>query len=86
MRERYTGPALVSVGFDFETCQVESQTHLHLSSKDVLGIVQSAFGELGSHDLALTEVKREVLDQVADGRLAKALHTAIIGAGKSHCG
>jgi hypothetical protein len=86
MRERYAAPAMVSVEFGFENCQVEGQAHLHLSGKDVLGIVQSAFGELGSHNLALTEVKGEVLDQVTDGRLAKALHTAIIGAGKARCG
>lgn len=86
MSEEYGKPALAPVAFDFETSRLESeQNSITLSRKDVLGIVQSAFDDLGPVTDRIVAVKRDVLGEVADGNLAKALRTAIIGAGKAGC-
>ncbi len=84
MSEKYGEPAIVPVTFDFENANLtDAQSCMTLSRKDVLGIVQSAFDELGPATERLVEVKREVLRDVAEGRLAHALCAAIIGAGKA---
>ncbi len=79
----YGKVTVVPLGFDFEASQrCGTFSHLALSPTDVLGIVQSAFDELGSNDPAFIAVKRQVLDAVSEGKLAEALRTAIVGAGK----
>lgn len=86
MSEEYGNPAIAPVDFDFDNARLApSQVSMTISRKDVLGIVQSAFSELGPVDERMIAVKREVLDEVAEGRLASALRTAIVGAGRSCC-
>jgi hypothetical protein len=86
MSEEYGKPAIAPLAFDFENADFAgAQTHLPVSGKDVLGIVQSAFEELGAANEGLIAVKRQVLAEVAEGRIAHALRTAIIGAGKASC-
>lgn len=86
MSEEYGAPAIQPIGFDFETARLApSQTHLPLSRIDVLGIVQAAFEEFGPATEKIIAVKSEVLNEVSDGKLAQALRTAIVGAGKSGC-
>jgi len=82
MSEHYTRPRLVPLDHPHsDAVLARAEAYLTLSRKDVLGIVQSAFNELGPNDPALVAVKRQVLDEVAEGRLGHALRTAIIGAG-----
>lgn len=86
MSELYGKPAIVPIGFDFEdSFLTDTQAYMTLSRKDVLGIVQSAFDEIGPATDNLIDVRREVLADVAEGKLAHALRTAIVGAGKSGC-
>ncbi len=86
MSEVYHRTALVQVEFDFEKARLApNQTHLNLSRKDVLGIVQSAFAEIGPINDRMVAAKRDVLDEVAKGKLADALRTAIVGAGRAGC-
>ena len=86
MSEGYGKPAIVPLRFDFENSRLtDAQAYLTLSRKDVLGIVQSAFDELGPQDTRLTEVKRDVLEHVSEGKLGLALRAAIVGAGKAGC-
>ena len=86
MSEEYEKPALVSVAFDFENVRLApGENTMALARKDVLGIVQSAFDELGPVNERIVTVKREVLAEVAEGKLAHALRTAIVGAGKACC-
>lgn len=86
MSEDYGKPAILPVAFDFEKARLDrSELFMTLSRKDVLGIVQSAFEEFGPATERLVEVKREVLAEVAEGKLAHALRTAIVGAGKACC-
>lgn len=86
MSEEYGKPAITPVAFDFEDSPIPSgQSAITLSRMDVLGIVQSAFDDLGPTSERIIEVKREVLGEVADGKLAHALRTAIVGAGKACC-
>lgn len=79
MSEEYGKPAIQPIALDF------AHSHAPASGKDVLGIVQSAFDELGPATDRLIEVKREVLAEVSEGRLAHALRKAIVGAGKAGC-
>jgi hypothetical protein len=76
--------AIVPLEFDFEGARLtETKAYMTLSGKDVLGIVQSALSELApSQDPQLIAIKRAVLEEVAQGKLAHALRTAIVGAGK----
>ncbi len=86
MTDDYRSPRLYRLGFDFENSVLtEGDTALRLSRKDVLGIVQVSYEELGSDDPALIVAKQDVLEEVAQGKLAHALRTAIIGAGQSRC-
>ena len=86
MSEEYGKPTLAPIWFDFDNAQLApTEAHMALSRTDVLGIVQSAFDEFGPATERLVEVKREVLAEVADGKLAHALRTAIVGAGKACC-
>ncbi len=86
MSQQYGKPAIVPVGFDFESARLtDAQAYVTLSRSDVLGIVQSAFEAIGPASQSTIAVKHEVLDTVAEGRLADALRTAIIGAGKAGC-
>lgn len=83
MIEDYTPPGLAPLGFDFEQAdRASDKASLTLSGTEVLGIVQSALAELGPASERIIAVKRDVLEKVAEGRLAEALHTAIVGAGK----
>lgn len=83
MSDEYGKPAITPIAFDFEKARLAPDAaSMTLSGKDVLGIVQSAFEELGPTSEGLIEVKREVLAEVAEGRPAHALRTAIMGAGK----
>lgn len=88
MSKDYQKPKLVPVSFDFENAAplAHTQPYMTLSRMDVLGIVQSAYDELGASDSGLIAAKRDVLGEVADGQLALALRTAIVGAGKAGCG
>lgn len=88
MTTSYEKPGLQLVAFDFDNAPRLDRTeaYMTLSRKDVLGIVQSAFEELGSEHPELIAIKRQVLQEVADGRLAQALRTAIIGAGNARDG
>ncbi len=84
MSEEYGEPNLAPIAFDFEKAGLaHDRTSITLSGKDVLGIVQSALAELGPADDRIIAVKREVLEQVSEGRLAEALCTAIVGAGRA---
>ncbi len=86
MTDDYRPPKLDNLGFDFEnSILARAQAYLTLSRKDVLGIVQSAFSELGADDPELIAIKRQVLNDVGEGKLAPALRTAIIGAGRRGC-
>lgn len=86
MSEEYGKPTIVPVAFDFENSpKVSEQPVISLSGKDVLGIVQSAFDDLGPVNEQIVAVKRDVLAEVSDGKLAEALRTAIVGAGKAGC-
>ncbi|WP_285711373.1 hypothetical protein [Erythrobacter oryzae] len=86
MSDEYAKPAITPIAFDFDTARLApDQTAITLSRKDVLGIVQSAFEELGPASEKLIAVKREVLAEVADGRPAHALRTAIVGAARARC-
>jgi hypothetical protein len=83
MPEDYRQPSVSEIGFDLDAAQLaHSEKCLMLSHQDVLGIVQSALRELGPQSPELIAIKRDVLAEVADGKLANALRTAIIGAGK----
>jgi hypothetical protein len=86
MDRDYGKANLTRLGFDFESSILaRAEAYLTLSRKDVLGIVQSAFDELGADDPALVATKRDVLTEVSEGKLAHAVRTAIVGAGKSCC-
>jgi len=85
MAEEYDRRGLEPITFDFAGSRSTDGSCLTLSQRDVLAIVQSAFDELGAKVPALIAVKRDVLDEVAKGRLADALRLAIIGAGRAHC-
>lgn len=86
MSTGYGKANLTRLGFDFEkSILARTQPYLTLSRKDVLGIVQSAFDELGADDPELIAIKRDVLSEVSEGKLAHALRTAIVGAGKACC-
>ena len=86
MSDDYGKPAITPITFDFDKARLEPDAaSIMLSRKDVLGIVQSAFEELGPASERLIAVKREVLAEVADGRPADALRAAIVGAGKACC-
>lgn len=83
MPEEYHKPSVRPVGFDFEAARLaQSEVYLTLTPKDVLGIVQSALNELGPQSPESIAIKHEVFAEVADGKLAHALRTAIVGAGK----
>lgn len=83
MSEEYANPAFAPIAFDFENSKLNSdQNGIVFSGKDVLGIVQAAFDEIGPLDGAMIAIKREVLAEVAAGRLAHALRTAIVGAAR----
>jgi hypothetical protein len=76
----YRKSALSRLDFDFEGSHLaRHDAYLTLSRKDVLGIVQSALDELGWDETDVTAVKKQVFEEVADGALAQALRTAIIG-------
>jgi hypothetical protein len=81
----YEKPGLHPITYDFDNAPQLGRTeaYITLSRKDVLGIVQSAFDELGPQNADLKAVKQMVLDEVAEGRLAHALRGAIVGAGKA---
>jgi hypothetical protein len=54
---------------------------------DLLRIIQCALDELGlplDHDLI--DLKLRVLEEVSEGRLAEAVHLAIVAAGKAGFG
>ncbi|MCZ8370242.1 MAG: hypothetical protein O9293_09805 [Porphyrobacter sp.] len=86
MSEEYCKPVIDSLAFDFDDVRLAPhQNSIALSGKDVLGIVQSALDELGAPTEEVIAVKREVLGQVSEGKLAQALRTAIVGAGKAGC-
>jgi hypothetical protein len=86
MSEEYRTPAITPISFDFDNSQLApADAHMALSRTDVLGIVQSAFRELAPASERLVEVKREVLADVSEGKLAHALRTAIVGAGRACC-
>lgn len=86
MSEEYGKPAIAPVAFDFENSAIVSeQSAIALSRMDVLGIVQSAFDDLEPVSERIIAVKRDVLSEVSDGKLAHALRTAIVGAGKAGC-
>ncbi len=85
--EKYGKPAIGVINFDFDSAQLaRTEVYMTLSRTDVLGIAQSAFDELGPQSPELVAIKREVLSEVSEGKLAHALRTAIIGAGKAGCG
>lgn len=86
MSEEYAEPVLGPITFDFDSVRLApTEASTPLTRMDVLGIVQSAFEEFGPATEQLVEVKREVLDEVAEGKLGQALRTAIVGAVKSCC-
>ena len=74
-----------AIAYDFDNVPQLTHTDVYmtLSRKDVLGIVQSAFDEMGPNNPELVEIKRQVLSEVSEGKLAHALRSAIIGAGKA---
>lgn len=81
MHDEYRKTELTPLAFDFEdSVLARCEAFLTLSRIDVLGIVQSAFDELGSDNPHLITLKKRVLEEVAEGRLAHALRTAITGA------
>ncbi len=84
MSRGYDKGNLTRLGFDFDdSILARADAYITLSRKDVLGIVQSAYDELGADDPELIAIKRQVLAEVCEGKLAHALRTAIIGAGKA---
>ena len=84
MSRDYGKASLTRLGFEFEDPAVcEGEDCLTLSHKDVLGIVQSAYDELGADDPELIAIKHHVLIEVSEGRLAHALRAAIVGAGRA---
>lgn len=84
MSKNYASPEVGPIEFDFEDSILpNAQAYMTLSRKDVLGIVNSAFAQLGADRRALVAVKREVLEAVVEGRLAEALRIAIVGAGQA---
>ncbi|WP_086738799.1 hypothetical protein [Erythrobacter colymbi] len=86
MSEEYAKPAIAPVAFDFDGSRLEAgQNTIGLSSMDVLGIVQSAFNEIGPANEQIVAIKRAVMDEVSEGKLAHALRTAIVGAAKAGC-
>lgn len=86
MSKDYSKGSLTLLGFDFDGSVLSrADAYLTLSRKDVLGIVQSACEELGADDPELIAIKRKVLAEVGEGKLAHALRTAIVGAGKARC-
>jgi hypothetical protein len=83
MTDQYRPTALTRLSFDFEAAVLRRcDAYLTLSRKDVLGIVQSACDKLEADDPDLIALKQRVLEDVAEGKLAHALRTAIIGAGE----
>ena len=86
MSRDYRKSNLTRLGFDFEkSILAPAEAYLTLSRKDVLGIVQSAYDELGTDDPELIAIKRQVLAEVGEGKLAHALRSAIVGAGRRGC-
>lgn len=86
MTEEYRKSLLTRLGFDFDgAILARCDAYLTLSRKDVMGIVQSAFDEIGADDPDLIVVKAQVLNEVAEGKLAHAIRSAIIGAGSRAC-
>jgi hypothetical protein len=84
MPEEYGKPVIAPLAFDFDSARLaEDQHSIALSGKDVLGIVHAALEEFGPATEDIIAVKREVLGEVSEGRLADALRTAIVGAGKA---
>lgn len=79
----YRKPGIVPIRFNFDGPDWDERQYITLSGKDVLGIVQAAFEELGPQSPELIAIKREVLKEVSEGKLAHALRAAIVGAGKS---
>jgi len=81
MPDEYRKTVLNPLGYDFEESILERcDPYLTLSRNDVLAIVQSAFEVLGDNDPHLIAIKQQVLTDVAEGKLAHALRTAITGA------
>lgn len=79
----YGKPGIQALGYDPDANILNSdETHICLSRKDVLGIVERAFAEIGGDLSTKVQVKLEVLELVSDGKLAHALLTAIAGAAK----
>jgi hypothetical protein len=77
----YRSPISCQLAYDFENAPIIPPGQcLSLSHKEVLAIVQSALDELGPPDAARLTLKRRVFEEVAEGRLAQALRTAILGA------
>lgn len=86
MKEDRQDLHLTRLDYDFNGARLDRlEAYLTLSRKDVLGIVQSSFEELGPFDAAILDIKRRVFDEVAEGNLALALRSAIVGAGKRGC-
>lgn len=84
MSDHYAKPGLAPIDYDvYKGRLATDRTSLTLSGKDVLGLVQSALAELGPANDRIIAVKREVLEQVSEGRLAEALRTAIVGAARA---
>lgn len=84
MSSHYDGLNLKPLAFDFDAGEpVGLNGSVTLTGLDVLGIVQAAFDDLAPRDdQLLVAVKLAVLEEVAEGRLAEALRTAITGAGR----
>lgn len=82
MTQIYQKPSVYPIGFEFGVVQLgQSESSISLSPLDILGIVQSAFDELEPQSPEFNAIKLQVLTEVADGKLALALKTAIVGAG-----
>jgi hypothetical protein len=83
MSESYEAPLLAPLAFDFERARLApGETSISLTGRDVLAIVEVALAGTGKQGSQITALKREVLDAVAEGRLAEALRNSIIGAAK----
>lgn len=87
MSKQYDTPRIVPLHYDFEGAPQLGRTDAYMtfSRKDVLAIVHSAFDEIAPQHPDLTAIKQNVLQEVADGRLAHAVRTAIVGAGRTCC-
>lgn len=86
MTQDYRKQRLDRLGFEFEDAvTAKLDAHLTLSHKEVLGIVQASYDALGADDPQLIAAKRAVFEEVAQGKLARAIRTAIIAAGKRQC-